>query len=140
MESFKCFENSTSYFTFDRNTCPNACSLTEYSLSVQESENLEYADFQHEAPEDFFERNLKWFVLQQGKDELISMVNINFESPRITHIIKDAKVTFSDILGNVGGTLGIFLGISIVSLVEELLVVWNFFKQLQVTKEELKKK
>ena len=52
-----------------------------------------------------------------------SLVRINFGSPRATVITQDAKVTFADMVGSIGGTFGVFLGISFVSLVDEL-VEW----------------
>jgi hypothetical protein len=48
----------------------------------------------------------------------ISVININFEDPEASVVTKDAKVTFSDMLGTIGGTFGIFLGLSFVGLVE----------------------
>ena len=61
----------------------------------------------------------------------VSLVHINYEKPGITQITKDAKVTFSDGLGNIGGTLGVFLGLSIVGLVEEILSLITFVKNLR---------
>ena len=49
-----------------------------------------------------------------------SMLQINFVGPYTTEITQDAKVTFTDMVGSIGGTFGVFLGLSFVSLVDEL--------------------
>ena len=58
-----------------------------------------------------------------------SLVQINFGSPRATVITQDAKVTFADMVGSIGGTFGVFLGISFVSLVDELVEWCLWLKQ-----------
>ena len=49
-----------------------------------------------------------------------SILQINFAGPYATEITQDAKVTFADMVGSIGGTFGVFLGLSFVSLVDEL--------------------
>jgi hypothetical protein len=61
---------------------------------------------------------------------LISIININFEDPEATVVTKDAKVTFSDMLGTIGGTFGIFLGLSIVGLVDMFLEMYEWFQSM----------
>ena len=55
----------------------------------------------------------------------VSFVNINFDDPQVTVFTKDAKVTPYSMLGSIGGTLGIFLGISFVGLIDLFEVVVN---------------
>ena len=45
-------------------------------------------------------------------------------------IIKDAKVTFADMLGNIGGTLGVFIGLSFVGLLDFILWIWAWVKEM----------
>ncbi len=54
---------------------------------------------------------------RQGK---LTVVSINFADPKATVMTKDARVTFADKLGQIGGTCGIFLGLSFVGL-------WDLF-------------
>ena len=56
-----------------------------------------------------------------------SIVQINFANPYVTEIIQDAKVTFADMVGSIGGTFGVFLGLSFVSLMDEFVdwVQWG---------------
>ena len=55
----------------------------------------------------------------------VSFVNINFDDPQVTVFTKDAKVTPYSMLGSIGGTLGIFLGISFVGLIDLFEMVIN---------------
>ena len=41
-------------------------------------------------------------------------------------IMKDAKVTFADMLGNIGGTLGVFIGLSFVGLLDFFIWIWDW--------------
>ena len=43
---------------------------------------------------------------------------------------KDAKVTFADKLGNIGGTFGVFLGLSFVGVLDFLILFSNWLKSL----------
>ena len=58
-----------------------------------------------------------------------ALVNINFLEPQATVITKDAKVTFADMLGNIGGTFGIFLGLSTIGLVDIIVTGYSSFKK-----------
>ena len=65
----------------------------------------------------------------QDISQAFTKVQVYFESPIVTVITKDAKVTFPDMLGNIGGTLGVFLGLSIVGLMDEIVELVQFFKR-----------
>ena len=53
-------------------------------------------------------------------------VNIYFKSSTVFHIKKRNRVTLGNVLANIGGTLGLFMGISILSILEIIifLVSW----------------
>ena len=53
--------------------------------------------------------------------ESYSLVKIFFDSPQMTVISKDAKVTIPDMISNIGGTIGIFLGMSTISVLDLLI-------------------
>ena len=44
--------------------------------------------------------------------------------------MKDAKVTFADMLENIGGTLGVFIGLSFVGLLDFFIWIWDWVKGL----------
>ena len=54
----------------------------------------------------------------------------NFIHKETTVIMKDAKVTFADMLGNIGGTLGVFIGLSFVGLLDFFIWIWDWVKGL----------
>ena len=55
--------------------------------------------------------------------ESFSLVHIFLDKPEMTVISKDAKVTLPDMISNIGGTVGIFLGLSTLSILD-LLIEW----------------
>ncbi len=59
----------------------------------------------------------------------MALVSINFGEPHAMMITQDAKVTFADMIGNVGGTFGIFLGISMITLFDLCLDAFSFVKK-----------
>ena len=68
----------------------------------------------------------------------MSLIHINFEEYNVLTVTKDAKITTPDIVGNVGGTLGIFLGFSCLGLLDILIELVNYYKVLST--KSVKKK
>ena len=52
---------------------------------------------------------------------MFSNVHINFKSMEVTTVTKDVKVSVPDMIGTIGGTLGVFLGFSTLGMVQSLL-------------------
>ena len=66
-----------------------------------------------------------------------SLVHVNFIDSEATLITKDAKVTFSDQLGTIGGTFGVFLGLSFVGILDFLIVCLQWMNELIIFKKNL---
>lgn len=128
--------------------CPHECSSTTYDLSIS------YGEF----PSRIYMENLmrrdqtglyRWAfqAYQDGNssgyqiDSLVlaraSLVKIfiYFEDIKYTRISEAPTITFVDLIANIGGTLGLFIGISLLSFVEliELIfdivvIVWVSYK------------
>ena len=122
---FRCFEeivkNGTEQSKIDQE-CLNACNFIKYTSFVLEKDVFEKEKY------DYDEIRADGFgSLLDDPDPKIhpyqSIVQINFLDPYATEILQDAKVTFADMVGSIGGTFGVFLGLSFVSLVDEL-VEW----------------
>ena len=64
----------------------------------------------------------------------ISIVSIEAATNNIVKSIKAKRVTFTDQLGTIGGTLGLFSGISILSVIEILFCVARLFKNVMMDK------
>ena len=54
----------------------------------------------------------------------IAILNFFFDTPIITEITLEMRTTIYDMISAVGGTLGLFTGISIITFVE--IVYWSF--------------
>ena len=66
------------------------------------------------------------------RSDRMAIVRINFEDPEATLVLIDAKVSLADMVGNIGGTFGVFLGLSVVGLFNYMvdlkqLIVQKFF-------------
>ena len=56
-----------------------------------------------------------------------SLIHINFDEAEVWTLKKDAKVTLANMIGNIGGTLGVFIGFSFVGLLKSMI---DFFLYL----------
>ena len=72
-------------------------------------------------------------MLTQYARENIAKVHIYLKDPFVKEIIREEKITVIQFVGSVGGLLGLFMGLSFVSLVEILymLLEWFFDKVKQ---------
>ena len=70
-----------------------------------------------------------------------SLVQVYFEHPMKTVITQDAKITLAGMVSNIGGTLGIFLGLSMITLFDDLFQFFLYFKDVlkkwPLTKEDV---
>ena len=98
-------------------TCPPECLTVSYSLSTS------FSDFPKQNTSDVVKNNLinmKYFdniTDQQIKKSLVS-VNFYYDDLRYTQMSQSQLMTFVDLISNVGGTFGLFIGISFLSLAE----------------------
>ena len=99
---FDPFKHGEDYITFLSNDPTNQLieKLLKPPPKVQE--------LKHETMKNYVKANAKAF----------SMVQLYFQDPQMTVITKDAKVTVPDMVSNIGGTIGIFLGLSAISVLE----------------------
>ena len=61
------------------------------------------------------------------KDKLkrATLVHLNFEELKVWTVTKDAKITIPDMVGNIGGTLGVFIGFSFLGLLDDLIELFT---------------
>ena len=122
---FTCFELTINDKAIQEkmwDNCYPACTYTQYSLKVNKIEEFKPERMEYPEVKADVRGSLPNIMTWDGKP-YFTLVKINFGSPRATVITQDAKVTFADMVGSIGGTFGVFLGISFVSLVDEL-VEW----------------
>lgn len=108
------------------NACKHQCQSVEYKLSLSTSAfpTLSYA-------QDIKKTFSRFFPYINTDSELMEFLkkgflrfNVNYDNLRYTSVDEVPAVTFNGLLGNLGGQLGLFIGISILSFVEviELLI------------------
>ena len=51
-------------------------------------------------------------------DENVSKVTVYLQEPYVTKMIREEKITRTTFLSNIGGLIGIFQGISVISFIE----------------------
>ena len=129
-------------------TCPKMCTFKQYKMQTPDHVRFdafeygqEYIDYLIENP-----RKQLFGELQKSTDindptfhekdryirengQAFSMVQFFFHDPQMTVITKDAKVTLADMVSNIGGTIGIFLGLSMLSVLEILIEFSKFIKR-----------
>ena len=113
---------------------PMTDALLDYSLNSMKFESFG-EDFNNLIlrPEKLIQyRGFETFYGQIGtflKEKLqrVTLVHINFEELKALTVTKDAKITIPDMIGNIGGTLGVFIGFSFLGLLDDLV---EFFRNL----------
>ena len=119
--------------------CPQECELTEFKLKsfVSAFPSDEYAKLiMKQFNLNKSERN-RISSVEELRESIISL-NVYFDCKDYTEIKERQLVTFDVLLGNLGGQLGLFLGLDVLSLVEvfEFIVVAYlsvFRKKIQTT-------
>ena len=117
--------------------CPRECETISYTLSTSHSDfpSLSYGQFlrnQTSVKERFknYQQNssrkdseiLKEIDMYEFKTG-IAAINIYYEDLKYTKISQIEEMNFPDLLSNLGGTLGLFVGFSVLSFVEILEVI-----------------
>ena len=129
-------------------TCPKMCSYKQYKMLTPDHVRFDpfkagpdYLDFlinnprnqlleelHTPLPDDMGNlRNKQWYIKKNS--EAFSIVQVYFQDPQMTVIEKDAKVTVPDMVSNIGGTIGIFLGLSFLSLLDLFIEFSSFIKK-----------
>ena len=119
-KEFICFEESMNNLQLQNQVlkkCLPTCSYIKYKSNVIKEEELDKNNLEYEE----VQADVVGSILEGFDGEYWSYVQINFADPHATVITQDAKVTFADKIGSIGGTFGVFLGLSFVSLLDEIL-------------------
>ena len=113
----KVIQNATT--NFKNCNCPLECETTSYSYT---NSIAQYPTLWH------YENNLKnYSVIQnlsfQEVRESVAKVQIGYSQMEQTIITEEKKIEFNDLVSNLGGTLGLFLGFSFLTLVEFIEII-----------------
>ena len=66
-----------------------------------------------------------------------SLVHVYFEHPMKNVITQDAKITLTGMVSSIGGTLGIFLGLSMITLFDECFQIFKYIRDFFRRKKSL---
>lgn len=95
----------------------NVTEITGYELSAYFWDNFNY---------DYTGRSNDWLVRSLSIE-----VNLNYENAKYEILTEIPKLSLNDLIANIGGTFGLFLGISLLSFVEILdLLVKVFYMRV----------
>ena len=101
--------------------CPIDCKVSSYTTSISYSEfptKIFYQDFlfngKLEKYRQYFAANLSYPIMKKS----LTSVFIYFDQLQFTHISEQEAMSTSVLISNIGGTLGLFAGISLLSLLE----------------------
>ena len=108
--------------------CPLECNRTEFKTSLTNSQ------FGSEFYLDFIV-NKTAFKSKYDDEELttakiteeIVKLNIYYESLTFTEMTESASMDFVSLISSIGGFMGMFLGMSVMTLVEILEIIFKFF-------------
>ena len=135
--SLKCFDKfAVNYLdSNDNNECPQECVTTEYSITYDEKSKSQIRQdiFGEKWMKYLAEDNPMYYVSSSGPYQH-KMIHVNFVRKNANVIIKDARVTFADMLGTIGGTFGVFIGLSFVGVLDFFIWIWNWIKQMRLLK------
>ena len=98
--------------------CPLECESTSYHLSAYKLTS-DLIDIQNESFSfNFSNMSEQNRILQESYLENVIKFIFYFDESKYTEISQIAKTSLPDIVSNVGGTLGLFLGLSLLSFIE----------------------
>ena len=70
-------------------------------------------------------------------DENVSKVTVYLQEPYVTKMIREEKITRTTFLSNIGGLIGIFQGISVISFIEILYFMILRLCQMRKSKTQI---
>lgn len=101
--------------------CPLECTSIEYSLTTSFSDypTAYYAEIlKNETKVCDMLYNNKTEVTYDSLKKSFLMINIYFDELKYTRVSESKRVTEVNLLSSIGGTLGLFLGVSVLSFFE----------------------
>ena len=116
--AYKFNESTSEIESLCKDSCPLECSYVNYELSMS---SLVY-------PTKEFFHSLKYnsseYTLNKYRQTHLGL-DIFFPIKQYTEIRETPKTTFPDLISNIGGALGVFLGLSIFSFIELFEVIFQ---------------
>ncbi len=134
--AFKKFPTNPSYLK--ECDCPKECSNTYYQYSVSSSQfpTRKYSSYLLE--NELIRTKYPNITTFEQLKKNVARVEIFFDEMKETAIEESIKTEMSDLISNLGGTLGLFLGLSFLSLIEFVEVILQALIVLIKNNNEIK--
>ena len=141
----KAFANGTKDMNL-KGSCYETCKNVKYSLVLLENspmdKNINLEKYGNEFTNYIFKTERLYPYLGINSDttwddflnirlKRMSIIHINFEKSKVLSVTKDAKITLPDMIGNIGGTLGVFIGFSFLGLLDTL-IEWLQYLRIRI--------
>jgi hypothetical protein len=120
LDNNECYEKGLREFNFIekcQDLCPLKCNTSSFRSSSQEFE-ISFDEYGTKVKESF-ENYSSQFNLTMNKNRTLGL-NVFFDELKYTKSIQIPKITIPSLVSTLGGTLGLFLGLSLLSFVEIL--------------------
>ena len=131
----KCFEacQQIKYGLVLLEDLPMTDALQDYNFKKFESYGDDFNDLFLRPEKLIHYRGFKSFyglpaTFLQEKLKRATLVHINFEELKVWTVTKDAKITMPDMIGNIGGTLGVFVGFSFLGFLDRLFRLFKYLR------------
>lgn len=101
--------------------CPFECVSTKYSSSVSYTDFPSYIYYDSMVTQDFDYYSLVFKtsnITYEMLKESMARISIDFDELKMTQITESASFSLVDLTADIGGTLGLFIGVSVLSFVE----------------------
>ena len=143
-----CYEKATLNGTIDMDLkyqCYESCKHVKYSLYLLQNSKIDKIINLESYGDDFnnyFTKSERLFHYMgkpwtprdfvEPRLQRSSLIHINFDESKVWSVTKDAKITIPDMVGNIGGTLGVFIGFSFLGLLD------TFIEWMQYLQKKMK--
>lgn len=97
------------------NYCPLECATQSYQVMINSLDLPSTGNITARDEEEWFDKEFKHF--EDAQKSFFSVV-VYYDELKYTYISESPDVHFVDLISNIGGILGIFLGISFLSIIE----------------------
>jgi hypothetical protein len=133
-QQIKClFEFISSFPFLQNNTCKNVCRKECFKIDYEIEKSIlrfpsqNYLNFLHIHEFSSSKFPKEHTKLEKYAKKSFLKLMVNYKTVEYTVIEENAQMTFETLLGSIGGQLGLFIGISVLSLMEVIELFFEFF-------------
>lgn len=116
------------YGKYDKE-CPLECNYDwiQYSTAFQSYPSYSYATYLRKNANVFRKANLSRPLTNEDVKNSCAFVRIYYERLGYFHTLEMASISWITLISSIGGTFGLFLGMSFISLIEIFFIIFKLF-------------